>query len=144
MEGRILRSSEPPLMESDGGGANLAAAVQLLAGRSQRRRAAESLSSLLHKKSRLKAIEAGAVCTLIELLPDSNKSKCEEIMMLIKLLCECAEGRLAFIEHGLGIAAISKKMLNVSSTATKLGVKILWLICSSNPTEKVGQKSSSF
>lgn len=42
MEGRIFRSSEPPLMESDGGGANLAAAVQLLAGMSQRRRAAES------------------------------------------------------------------------------------------------------
>ncbi|PSS24564.1 E3 ubiquitin-protein like [Actinidia chinensis var. chinensis] len=89
------------------------------------------------KKNRLKAIEAGAICILIELLPDSNISKCEKIMELIKLLCECAEGRLGFVEHGLGIAAISKKMLTVSDCATKIGVKILWLICNFHPTERV-------
>jgi len=61
------------------------------------------------KKTRLKAIEAGAICTFIELLPDSNRSKCEKILHLIKLLCECADGRMAFIDHGLGIAAASKK-----------------------------------
>ncbi|KAL0289595.1 UNVERIFIED_CONTAM: E3 ubiquitin-protein ligase PUB23 [Sesamum angustifolium] len=83
------------------------------------------------KKSRLKAVEAGAVCTLIELLPESsNRSRCEKIMQLVKLLCECPDGRLAFIEHGLGIAAVSKKMLNVSNAATKIGVKILWLVSS--------------
>ncbi|XP_073271080.1 E3 ubiquitin-protein ligase PUB23-like [Primulina huaijiensis] len=89
------------------------------------------------KKSRLKAIEAGAVCTLIELLPDSNRSKCEKIMQLIKLMCECAEGRLSFTEHGMGIAAVSKKMLNVSNCATKIGVKILWLISSVHTKERV-------
>ncbi|KAL3815205.1 hypothetical protein ACJIZ3_016473 [Penstemon smallii] len=89
------------------------------------------------KKSRIKAIEAGGICTLIELLPDSNRSRCEKIMELIKCLCECADGRLAFTEHGLGIAAVSKKMLNVSNGATKIGVKILWLISSFNPTERV-------
>lgn len=89
-------------------------------------------------KSRLKSIEAGAMCTLIELLPDSNRPKrCERIMQLIKLLCECAEGRSAFIEHGLGIAAVSKKMLNVSSGATKIGVKIMWLVSSFCSTERV-------
>ncbi|KAA8520365.1 hypothetical protein F0562_014621 [Nyssa sinensis] len=95
----------------------------------------EILSS--SKKSRLKAIEAGAICVLIELLPDSNRSKCEKIFVLIKLLCECADGRLAFIEHGLGIAAISKKMFHISEVATKTAVKILWLICSFNPTDRV-------
>ncbi|KAL0410857.1 UNVERIFIED_CONTAM: E3 ubiquitin-protein ligase PUB23 [Sesamum latifolium] len=61
------------------------------------------------KKSRLKAVQAGAVCTLIELLPESsNRSRCEKIMQLIKLLCECPDGRLAFIEHGLGIAAVEE------------------------------------
>ncbi|KAH0766088.1 hypothetical protein KY285_001959 [Solanum tuberosum] len=53
------------------------------------------------KKSRLKAIEAGAMCTLIEILPDSSKSKSEKIMYLIKMMCECADGRMGFIEHGL-------------------------------------------
>ncbi|XP_042484150.1 E3 ubiquitin-protein ligase PUB23-like [Macadamia integrifolia] len=94
------------------------------------------------KKNRLKAIEAGAVCILIELLPDYNGSKCEKILLLIKLLCECAEGRLALVEHGLGIAAVSKKLLHISDTATKLGVKIFWLICSSHPSMKVLEEMS--
>ncbi|PHT95256.1 hypothetical protein T459_03138 [Capsicum annuum] len=89
------------------------------------------------KKSRLKAIEAGAMCTLIEILPDSSKSKSEKIMYLIKMLCECADGRMGFIEHGLGVAAITKKILNISNVGTKIGVKILSLICNSHPTDKV-------
>ncbi|XP_043696024.1 E3 ubiquitin-protein ligase PUB23-like [Telopea speciosissima] len=91
----------------------------------------------LSKKNRVKAIEAGAICVLIELLPDYNGSKCEKILLIIKLLCECADGRLALVEHGLGIAAVSKKILRVSDTATKLGVKIFWLICSSHPSNNV-------
>lgn len=89
------------------------------------------------KKSRLRAIEAGAVCVLVELLPDSNRSKCEKMLLLIKLLCECAEGRLALVEHGIGIAAVSKKMLHVSGAATKTVVKVLWLVCNFHPTERV-------
>lgn len=89
------------------------------------------------KKSRLKAVESGAICVLIDLLPESSKSKCERILLLIKLLCECAEGREAVVEHGLGIAAVSKKLMQVSNTATKIGVKIMWLIGNFHPTEKV-------
>ncbi|GAV90040.1 U-box domain-containing protein [Cephalotus follicularis] len=88
-------------------------------------------------KSRLRAIEAGAVCLLIELLPESNGSRCEKMLHLIKLLCECAEGRLALVDHSMGIAAVSKKLLHVSNTATKIGVKIMWLISSLHPTERV-------
>ncbi|GAA0173735.1 hypothetical protein LIER_27291 [Lithospermum erythrorhizon] len=88
------------------------------------------------KKSRLKAIEAGAICTLIELVPDSTRSKCEKIMYLIKLMCESADGRLAFAEQAVGIAAVSEKLLNVSDAATKIGVKFLWLLCNFNPTQK--------
>lgn len=90
------------------------------------------------KKTRLKAIEAGAMSTLIELLPDSkNRARCERIMHLIKLLCECADGRLAFIEHELGIAAVSKKIMNVSNEVTRIGVKILWLMASFHPTQRM-------
>ncbi|KAI3800413.1 hypothetical protein L1987_28504 [Smallanthus sonchifolius] len=89
------------------------------------------------KKSRSRAIEAGAMCTLIELLPDSNRSKCEKILQIIKLLCKCADGRVAFIEHRLGIGAVSKKLFNVSEMASKICVKIFSLICSFHPTEKV-------
>lgn len=96
------------------------------------------------KKNRHKAIEAGAVCVLIELLPDSNRHKCEKILLLIQKLCECPEGRLAFTDHGLGVAAVSKKVLRVSDLATKLGVKILWLVCSFMPKEPVIGDMMSF
>ncbi|KAI3788439.1 hypothetical protein L2E82_01207 [Cichorium intybus] len=78
------------------------------------------------KKSRSKAIEAGAMCTLIELLADSNRSKCEKILHIIKLLCESPEGRVAFIEHRLGVGAIAKKLFEASTIC----FKILLLICS--------------
>ncbi|XP_008796330.2 E3 ubiquitin-protein ligase PUB23-like [Phoenix dactylifera] len=89
------------------------------------------------KKNPLKAIEAGAVCILIELLPDARQHNCEKILLLLKRLCECPEGRSAFADHGLGVAVVSKKILRVSELGTKLGVKILWLMCTSLPTEKV-------
>ncbi|KAI3991348.1 hypothetical protein MKX01_034667 [Papaver californicum] len=72
------------------------------------------------KQTRLKAIEAGAI-----------------MLYITKLLCECAEGRLAFVDHKLGIAALSKKLLRVSICATKLGLKILWLLSSFHPKEKL-------
>jgi hypothetical protein len=96
------------------------------------------------KKTRLKAIQAGAICTLIELLPETNRSKCEKILHIIKLLCECADGRVAFIEHGLGIAAVSEKMLQVSEVASKIVVKILWLICSFHPNDRVSEEMMVF
>ncbi|KAM1027492.1 hypothetical protein ACFX2G_041127 [Malus domestica] len=59
------------------------------------------------------------------------------MLQVIKLLCECAEGRQALVEHGMGIVSISKQMLHVSNAATKIGVKIIWLICNFHPTERV-------
>ncbi|KAG6574816.1 E3 ubiquitin-protein ligase PUB23, partial [Cucurbita argyrosperma subsp. sororia] len=88
------------------------------------------------KKCRLLLIEAGAVCIMIDLLPDSNRSKCEKILHVLKLLSDCAEGRLAMAEHIMGIATVTKKM-STSNTATKIGVKILWLICNYHPSERV-------
>ncbi|KZV57965.1 hypothetical protein F511_12121 [Dorcoceras hygrometricum] len=89
------------------------------------------------KKSRLKSIEAGAICTLVELLPDSNRWKCEKIMYLIKLMCESAEGRLALVEHGMGIASVSRKLMNVSNLVTKTGLKIFLLILNFHASDRV-------
>ena len=88
-------------------------------------------------KNRLKAIEAGAVCVLIELLPDAGRSKCEKMLFLLKLLCECAEGRSAFVDHGLAISVVTTKILRLSELGTKLAVKILWLLCTFLPTERI-------
>lgn len=96
------------------------------------------------KIGRLKAIETGAVCMLIELLPDSGRHQSEQILLLLKRLCECPEGRAAFSEHRLGIASVVKKMLRVSELGTKLVVKILWLICSFYPTERLLDEMLAF
>ena len=89
------------------------------------------------KKSRLKAVELGAVHILLELLPDSNRNRCEKLLLLLKLLLECPEGRTAFVEHDMGIPVVTKKILRVSDLASKLGVKILWLVCTFHSTEKM-------
>ncbi|KAJ4799891.1 E3 ubiquitin-protein ligase PUB23 [Rhynchospora pubera] len=96
------------------------------------------------KIGRLKAIETGAVCVLIELLPDSARHQSEQILLMLKRLCECAEGRAAFSEHRLGIASVAKKMLRVSELGTKLAVKILWLVCSFYPTERILDEMLAF
>ncbi|WOL00651.1 E3 ubiquitin-protein ligase [Canna indica] len=77
------------------------------------------------KKNRLKAIEAGAARVLVELLLEVNRHSCEKALLLLKRLCERAEWRRALVEHEMGVAAVSKKMLRVSEVANKLGVKIL-------------------
>ncbi|KAL6008494.1 hypothetical protein ACLOJK_034006 [Asimina triloba] len=89
------------------------------------------------RRNKLKAIEAGAICVLVELLPDSSRHKCEKMLFLMKRLCEIAEGRSALEDHGAGIAVVSKKLLRVSETATKMGVKVLWLVSSFRPTQRV-------
>ncbi|OAY73942.1 E3 ubiquitin-protein ligase PUB23-like [Ananas comosus] len=89
------------------------------------------------KGGRSRAVDVGAVPVLIELLPDADRHTCERILLLLKRLCECPEGRSAFAEHAMGVAAVAKKILRVSDGGTKVGVKILWLVCSFFPTEKV-------
>ncbi|KAK8946062.1 E3 ubiquitin-protein ligase PUB23 [Platanthera guangdongensis] len=89
------------------------------------------------KTNRLKAIEAGAVRVLIELLPEAGRHRGERTLLLLKRLCECAEGRSAFADHGLGIAAVASRMVRECNEETKLGVKVLWFVCSFLPTKKV-------
>ncbi|XP_047336080.1 E3 ubiquitin-protein ligase PUB23-like [Impatiens glandulifera] len=90
------------------------------------------------KKNRKKAIEAGAIPAIIELLPEASRSKTEKLVHLIELSCECAEGRLAFVEHGLGIAVMAQKVITgVFDLATKMAVRIMWLVCSCGPSKRV-------
>ena len=74
------------------------------------------------RKNRLWAIEAGAVFSLIELLPEAEKPKCEKILDLLDMLVDYAEGRAAMADHAMGIAVVSKKIIRVSEIATKKAV----------------------
>jgi hypothetical protein len=72
-----------------------------------------------------KAVEVGAVHVLVVLLADADDRRdAERVLLLLKHLCKCPEGRLAFAEHGMAVAAVAKTMLRVS----ELAVKVLWLV----------------
>nr|WPO07351.1 LaPUB22 [Larix kaempferi] len=86
------------------------------------------------RNHRIKAIEAGAISVLIELLPESQRKTCEKMLCLLDILCECAEGRATTIDHAMGIASISKKIFRVSEAATEKAVRILWSLCKFCPT----------
>lgn len=78
------------------------------------------------RRNRIKAVKAGAVPVLIGLLLDSSERKaCEMMLMVLNILCGCAEGRAELLEHGAGLAIVSKKILRVSSVATDKAVRIL-------------------
>jgi hypothetical protein len=77
-------------------------------------------------RNRVKAVNAGAVTVLIGLLLDSSERKaCEMMLMALDILCGCAKGRAELLEHGAGLAIVSKKILRVSSVATDMAVRIL-------------------
>ncbi|XP_010526330.1 PREDICTED: E3 ubiquitin-protein ligase PUB22 [Tarenaya hassleriana] len=80
-------------------------------------------------RNRHKAVEAGAISVIIELLMDETFSSERRIpemaMVVLDLLCQCAEGRAEFLNHGAGIAVVSKKILRVSQTASERAVRVL-------------------
>ena len=91
-----------------------------------------------HGARRAKAVEVGAVCLLVELLPDADRRVAERALLLLKRLCKCPEGRLAFAEHALAVPAVARTMLRVSGLASGLAVSVLWLVaCAVAPAERV-------
>ncbi|RLM75708.1 E3 ubiquitin-protein ligase PUB23-like [Panicum miliaceum] len=87
---------------------------------------------------RAKAVEVGAVCVLVELLPDADRRVAERALLLLKRLCKCPEGRLAFAEHALAVSAVARTVLRVSGLANRLVVSVLWLVaCAVAPAERV-------
>uniref|UniRef100_A0A0E0KUI1 U-box domain-containing protein n=1 Tax=Oryza punctata TaxID=4537 RepID=A0A0E0KUI1_ORYPU len=87
---------------------------------------------------RAKAVELGAVHVLVELLLDADRHVAERSLLLLKRMCKCPEGRLAFAEHGLAVAAVARAVLRVSGLATRLAVNVLWLVaCAAAPAERV-------
>ncbi|GLJ55807.1 hypothetical protein SUGI_1198220 [Cryptomeria japonica] len=96
--------------------------------------------SINSRRSRVKAIEAGAVSILIESLAEQTlerKSTCERMLCLLDLLCRCAEGRVAMVDHAMGIPMVSKKIFRVSQMVNEKAVRILWSLCQFSPSERV-------
>ncbi|KAK9279923.1 hypothetical protein L1049_013607 [Liquidambar formosana] len=89
-------------------------------------------------RNRIKAVDAGAVPVLIELLLDTpDKRACELILCVLDQLCGCAEGRAELLMHGAGLSVVSKKILRVSHVASDRAVKILSSISRFSATSRV-------
>lgn len=92
-------------------------------------------------RNRIKAVETGAVRVLVELLMETSERRpCELMLVVLDQLCGCAEGRAELLEHGAGLAIVSKKILRVSHGATDRAVKILSSISRVSATSRVLQE----
>ncbi|KAJ4890091.1 E3 ubiquitin-protein ligase PUB22 [Raphanus sativus] len=80
-------------------------------------------------RNRHKAVEAGAISMIIEQLMDetfsSERRTLEMAMVVLDMLCQCAEGRAEFLNHGAAIAVVSKKILRVSQITSERAVRVL-------------------
>lgn len=88
---------------------------------------------LPHGRNRARAVEAGVVAVVVELLVeegrDERRAYCEAMLWVLELLCRKAEGRAALAAHPAGVAAVAGKVLRVSAGATERAVKVLALVC---------------
>ncbi|KAL8517680.1 hypothetical protein ACS0TY_015785 [Phlomoides rotata] len=92
-------------------------------------------------RNRIKAVEAGFVPILIDLLLDSSdKRSCEMTLMVLDFVCQCADGRAELLKHGAGLAIVSKKILRVSQVASERAVRILHSISRFSATPMVLQE----
>ncbi|KAF8693355.1 hypothetical protein HU200_038744 [Digitaria exilis] len=92
-------------------------------------------------RNRVKAVEAGAVGTLVELLLDEHSRRVAELgVVAIDHLCGCAEGRSELVAHPAGLAVVAKKAMRVSPAATESAVRALHAVARHSPTPAVLQE----
>ncbi|KAF0934049.1 hypothetical protein E2562_022726 [Oryza meyeriana var. granulata] len=92
-------------------------------------------------RNRVKAVEAGAVVALVELLLDEGGRRAAELAVTaIDHLCGCAEGRSELVAHPAGLAVVSKKAMRVSPAATESAVRALHAVARHSATPAVLQE----
>ncbi|KAJ1270942.1 hypothetical protein BS78_06G089700 [Paspalum vaginatum] len=94
-------------------------------------------------RNRIKAVEAGAVAALVELLLDEGcggKRTGELAAVAIDHLCGCAEGRLELVAHPAGLAAVARATTRLSPTGTESAVRALHAVARHSATPAVLQE----
>ncbi|XP_050236261.1 E3 ubiquitin-protein ligase PUB23-like [Mercurialis annua] len=77
-------------------------------------------------KNKERAIRAGLVPVLVELLAENNEKRvCEMMLVVLEKLCRKADGRAAFLAHPMGLAAVLSKLLRVSHVGNDKAVSLL-------------------
>ncbi|CAJ1967269.1 unnamed protein product [Sphenostylis stenocarpa] len=92
-------------------------------------------------RNRVKAVEAGAVPVIVDLLLECRERKpCEMMLVVLEILCQSADGRAGLLAHAAGLAIVAKKILRVSTMANDRAAKILLAVCRFSATPSVVQE----
>ncbi|RLM73392.1 E3 ubiquitin-protein ligase PUB23-like [Panicum miliaceum] len=100
-------------------------------------------------RNRIKAVEAGAMAALVELLLNDGcgggstgggKRAGELAAVAIDHLCGCAEGRQELVAHPAGLAAVARAATRLSPTGTESAVRALHAVARHAATPAVLQE----
>ncbi|XP_047062001.1 E3 ubiquitin-protein ligase PUB23-like [Lolium rigidum] len=95
-------------------------------------------------RNRVKAVEAGAVAALVELLLNEccggSKQACELAIVVLDHLCGCAEGRLELVAHPAGLAVVARAATRLSAAGTESAVRALHAVARHSATPAVLQE----
>ncbi|KAK1263378.1 E3 ubiquitin-protein ligase PUB23 [Acorus gramineus] len=95
-------------------------------------------------RNRVRAVEAGAVDVLVGIVMEAGEIEGRRVvemgLVVLEILCGCAEGRAELVGNAAGLAAVGKRVLRVSSVATERGVRILSSIARFSGTKAVLQE----
>ncbi|XP_047342726.1 U-box domain-containing protein 26-like [Impatiens glandulifera] len=89
-------------------------------------------SLCLNKQHRHKAVDGGAVETLIDRLTELEKCDSERALATVELLCRLPVGCAAFADHALTVPLLVKIILKISDRATEYAAGALLSVCSSS------------
>ncbi|KAJ0816238.1 putative U box domain, armadillo-like helical, Zinc finger, RING/FYVE/PHD-type [Helianthus annuus] len=92
-------------------------------------------------RNRTKAVEAGVVPVLIDMLLDcSEKRVTELISMVLVQVCQAADGRAELLKHGGGLAVVSGMVFGVSPVVSERAVRILYSVAMFSGSGRVLQE----
>ncbi|KAL6844315.1 hypothetical protein ACP4OV_025988 [Aristida adscensionis] len=94
-------------------------------------------------RNRVKAVDAGAVAVLVDMLVEAaaERRACELALAALARLCGCAEGRAELVAHGAGVAVVGRRaLMRVSEAATDRAVRVLRAVAKHAATAAVVQE----
>ncbi|CAM6051980.1 unnamed protein product [Sphagnum compactum] len=90
------------------------------------------LALCLVKENRCRAVEAGAVAALLEMLPMVKPATGEKALATLELLTTIDEGKMSVSAHALAVPILVDMILRVSDRGTEYAAGALHAICGDN------------